>query len=101
MCPAKWQAQYDLTILEKTENNAEVEAKPPITIKSKEAKGKRRMESIDSRIPKKSKQEGFSDKQCVLCKKHGWLYKSHNTRDCRKYNPNGTPIKRNGGTGSA
>ena len=39
MCPAKWQTQYDLTeksvntwalllILEKTENNAEVEAKP-------------------------------------------------------------------------
>jgi hypothetical protein len=42
MCPAKWQTQYDLTektppvntralllILEKIENNAEVETKPP------------------------------------------------------------------------
>ena len=33
--------------------------------------------------------------------KHGGPYKSHNTHDCRKFNPNGTPIKRNGGEGSA
>ena len=26
--------------------------------------------------------------------------KMHNTCDCRKYDPYGTPIKRNGGTGS-
>ena len=52
------------------------------------------------RIPKKSKQVGFSDKQCTLCKKHSGPYKSHKTRDCRKFNPDGTPIKRNGGTGS-
>ena len=45
------------------------------------------MESIDSRIPKESKQVGFSDKQCALCKKHGGPYKSHNTRDCCKFNP--------------
>ena len=43
------------------------------------------MESIDSRIPKMSKQVGFSDKQCALCKKHGGPYKSHNTHDCRKW----------------
>ena len=59
------------------------------------------MESIDSHIPKKSKQVGISDKQCALCKKHGGSYKSHNTHDCRKFNPYGTPIKRNGGTGRA
>jgi hypothetical protein len=48
MCPAKWQTQYDLTekttpvntwalllILEKIENSAEVEAKPPSVIKPK------------------------------------------------------------------
>ena len=78
---AKWQTQYDLTekmtpvntralllILEKIKNNTEVEAQPPSGIKPKGAEGKYRMESIDSRIPKQSKQVGFSDKQCALCK---------------------------------
>ena len=114
MCPSKWQTQYDLTekttpvntralllILEKIENNAEVEAKPPNAIKPKGAEGKHKMESIDSRIPKKSKQVGFSDKHCALCKKHGRPHKSHNTCNCHKYNSNGSPIKRNGGAGSA
>ena len=86
-------------IVEKIKNNAEVETKPPM-IKPKGAEGKRKMESIDSRIPKKSKQVGFSEKHCALCKKHGRPYKSHNTCDCRKYNPDGTPNKRNGGAGS-
>ena len=108
------QTQYDLTekttpvntraillILEKIENHAEVEAKPPSVITSKGAEAKCKMESINSRISKKSKQVGFSDKQCALCKKHGGLYKSHNTRDCHKFNPDGTPIKRNGGACSA
>jgi len=58
------------------------------------------MDSINSRIPQKSKQVGFSDNQCALCKKHGGPYKSHNTHDHRKFNPNDTPIKRNGGAGS-
>jgi len=88
-------------ILEKIENNAEVEAKAPSMIKPKAAEGKCRMESIESRIPKKSKQVGFSDNQFALCKKHGRPHNLHNTCDCRKYNPNGTPIKRNGGAGSA
>jgi len=113
MCLAKWQTQYDLTvkttpvntrifllILEKIENNAEMETKPHSTIKPKGAEGKCKMESIDSRIPK-SKELGFSNKHCTLCKKHGGSHKLHNTRDCHKYNPNGTPIKRNGGAGSA
>jgi len=90
-----------LLILEKIENITEVEAKPPSVIKPIGAEGKCKMESIDSHIPKKPKQVGFSDKQCALCKKHGGPYKSHNTRDCRKFNPNSTPIKRNEGTGSA
>jgi hypothetical protein len=114
MCLAKWQTQYDLTekttpvntralllILEKIENNLEVEAQPPSVIEPKGAEGTCRMESIDSGIPKKSKQVGFSDNQCAQCKKHGRPYKSHNTHDCRKFNPDGTPIKRNGGAGSA
>jgi hypothetical protein len=113
MCPAKCQTQYNLTekaihvntralllILEKIKNNAEVETKPPSVIKPKGAEGKCKMESIDSCIPKKSKQVGFSDKHCALCKKHGGPHKSHNIHGCLKYNSNGTPIKRNGGTGS-
>ena len=59
------------------------------------------MESIDSCIPKKSKQIGFSDKHCALCNKHGGPHKSHNMLDCCKYNSNGTPIKKNGGSGGA
>ena len=68
MCPAKWQTQYNLTekmtpvktrdlllILEKIEDNAKVETKPPSVIKTKGAEGKHKMESIDSYIPKKSK----------------------------------------------
>jgi hypothetical protein len=113
MCPAKWQTQYDLMekptpvstralllTLEKIKNNAKVETKPPIVIKPKGAEGKCKMESIDSHIPQKPKKVGFSDKQCILCKKHGRPYKSHNTRDCCKFNLNGTPIKKNGGAGS-
>ena len=69
-------------------------------INSKVDEGKRKTTSINSRIPKKSKQVGFSDKQYALCKKHDGPYKSHNTRDCNKFNPNGTPIKRNGGAAS-
>ena len=66
--PAKWQTQYELTekttpantgalllILEKIKNNTEVETKPPRVIKPKGAEGKRKMESIDSHIPMKSK----------------------------------------------
>jgi hypothetical protein len=78
-----------------------VETKPPSAIKPKGAEGKCKMESIDSHIPKKSKKVGFSEKHCALCKKHGGPHKSHNTHDCRKYNADGTPTKRNGGAGSA
>jgi hypothetical protein len=81
------------------ENNAEVETTWPGMIKPKGAGGKHRMESIDWNIPKKSKKVGFSDKQCILCKKHGGPHKSHNTHDCCNYKPDGTPIKRNGGAG--
>ena len=111
MCPAKWQTQYDLMekltpvnsralllILEKIKNNGEVETKPSSMIKLKGVEGKHKMESIDSRISKNSKQAGFSNKHCALCKKHGGPHKLHNIHDCLKYNPDGTPIKRNGGT---
>ena len=113
MCPAKWQTQYDLTekttpvsvrallpILEKIKNNAELDAKPPNN-KMKGAGEKHKMDSMDSRIPKKQKAVNFSDKHCALCKKHGGPYKSHNTRDCRRFNSDGTPTKRNGGAGNS
>jgi hypothetical protein len=29
------------------------------------------MESVDSRIPKKSKKEGWTKRHCILCKKNG------------------------------
>jgi hypothetical protein len=57
------------------------------------------MELLDSCIPKKPKL-GFSDKHSALCKKLRGPYKSHSTHDCRKYNSNGTPNKRNGGAGT-
>ena len=112
MCPAKWQTQYDFTenttpvstralllVLEKVENNVELDTKPPGTNKAKGADLKHKMESMDSRIPKKAKKEGWTEKHCVLCKKHGGAHKSHNTRDCRCYNKDGTPIKKHGGAG--
>jgi len=65
MCPAKWQTQYDLMekttpvntralllILEKIENNTEVDTKPPSMTKPKGAEGKHKMELIDSCTPK-------------------------------------------------
>ena len=58
------------------------------------------MECINCHIPKKSKQVAFSDEQCALYKRREGPYKSHNTRDCLKFNPVSTPIKKNGGTGS-
>ena len=71
LCPAKWQTQYNLMekttpvntrallmILEKIQNNTDVEIKPPSMIKPKGAEGKYRMELITSSIPKKSKQVG-------------------------------------------
>eukprot|EP00804_Cyclotella_cryptica_P031002 CCRYP_013583-RA/>CCRYP_013583-RA protein AED:0.44 eAED:1.00 QI:0/0/0/1/1/1/2/0/395 len=112
MCPAKWKTQYNLTenttpvstralllVLENIENNVELDAMPSSTTKAKGADQKRKMESVDSRNPKKPKKVGWTDKQCVLCKKHGGLHKSHNSRDCRRHNKDSTPIKKNGGAG--
>jgi hypothetical protein len=114
MCPAKWQTRYNLTenstpvstralllVLENIENNMELDAKPSSTTKAKGAEQKRKMESEDSRIPKKPKKVGWTEKHCVLCKKHGGMHKTHNTRDCRWYNKDGTPAKKNGGAGKS
>jgi hypothetical protein len=112
MCPAKWQTQYDLTenstpistralllVLENIENYVELNAKPASMTKAKGAEQKRKIESEDSRIPKKPKKVGWTEKHCMLCKKHGGAHKTHNTRDCRHYNKDGTPIKKHGSAG--
>jgi hypothetical protein len=112
MCPAKWQAQYDLTenttpistrslllVLKNIENNAELDTKLPSVTKMKGADGKCTMEWMDSRIPKKPEKVGWTNKHCVLCKKHSRPHKSHNTCNCHHFNKDGTPIKKNGGTG--
>ena len=110
MCPARWQAQYDLSknttpvstralllMLVNIENNADLDPKLSNPNKPKGAEGKRKMESIDSQIPKKPKKVGWTDKHCILCKNHGGLFKSHNMHDCRRFNKDGTPIKNHGG----
>ncbi len=38
------------------------------------------------RIPKKV----CTEKHCNLCKKHGGAYMTHNTRDCRRFEEDGT-----------
>ena len=94
MCPARWQTQYDLTenstpistralllVLENMENNVELDAKPASTTKAKRAEQKHKMELEYSRIPKKPKKVGWTEKHCVLCKKHVGRHKNHNTHD--------------------
>ena len=88
MGPAKWQTQYDQTqnttpvgtkalllVLKNIESNAEVDYKAQKPTKTKGAKGKHKMEWIDSRIPKKPTKVGWTDKHCIHCKNHGWLSK--------------------------
>jgi len=61
MCPAKWQTKYNLMekttpvsvwaillILEKIENNVELDVKPPSNNKMKGAREKHKIESMDS-----------------------------------------------------
>jgi hypothetical protein len=111
MCPAKWQTQYELTenstpvstralflVLENIENNVKLDTKPATLTKAKGAEQKRKMESEDSRIPKKPKKVGWTEKHCVLCKKHGGAHTTHNTRECRRYNKDGTLVKKLGST---
>ena len=94
MCPAKWQTQYELTenstpvstralllVLENIENYVELDAKPASMTKAKGAEQKHKMESEDSHIPKKPKKVGWTEKHCMLCKKHGGAHKTHTTRD--------------------
>ena len=73
--------------------------KVQVSTKTKGAEGKGNMELIDSPYPKKPKKVGWTDKHCILCKKHGGSFKSHNMHDCCCFNKDNTPIKNHGGAG--
>ena len=108
MYPVKWQRQYNLMenstlvstrallmVLENNESNVELDDKPPSKDKVKGADSKRRAESNDSRNPKKAK-KGWTKKHCSLCKKHGGTHTTHNTKECRRYNKDGSHKKAGG-----
>ncbi len=52
----------------------------------------KKAESNDSRNPKKSK-KGRTEKYCSLCKKHVVAHTTHNTKECRRYNKDGSHKK--------
>ena len=52
-----------------------------------------KMTSYCDRIPKKPKTSPKPSKHCNLCEKHGGGPKMHNTNECKKYQPDGTPKK--------
>ncbi len=87
MFPAKWQTQCDLMenttlfstrapllVPENIKCNAAVDYKQNPT-KTKGAKRKCKMESINSCIPRKYKKVGWTNKHCIHCKKHGGIQK--------------------------
>jgi hypothetical protein len=107
MCPLLWQDQYNmnkkgmtpmdmrllLTSLEATERICTHEkGKPDNHEKSNKSsykgkKGKKRPGTdLTVRVPKKVRFE----KHCDLCKKHGGAHTTHTTRECRKYEKDGT-----------
>jgi len=51
-----------------------------------EKKGTKRPGTESPRVPKKVRTE----KHCDLCKKHGGAHTTHNTRDCRRFEKDGT-----------
>ena len=110
MCPESWQDQYDLiqesvlpqsmqkllmvleTIEKMMENQTAKEKAHPAKQENKtdfKKSGKRKgMSSSTNHIPKKTKPS--SDCFCQLCKEHGGPHMAHNTRDCHKYERDGS-----------
>ncbi len=80
------------------ENNAEVDYKAQNHTNMKGAKGKRKMESIDSHIPKKPKRGAGLTSMCSLQEAWG-VFKSHDMRSCHHFNKDGTPTKGHGDAG--
>ena len=109
MCPARWQAQYDLSknttplstrallvMLENIENNADLEQ----AYKPKQAKrGWREVQDGVYQLPdSKETQEGGLDQQALCPLQEAWgPFKSHNMCDCRHFNKDRMPIKNCGG----
>ncbi len=77
------------------ENQAAKEKARPVKQENKtnfEKSGKRKgMSSSADRIPKKVKSS--SDQFCQLCKEHGGPHSMHNTKDCCKYEKDGSKKK--------
>ncbi len=99
MCPLQWQDQYNmnqkgmtpmdmrllLTLLEAikcicTYEKGKLESSEKSSRKSKKGK-KRPGTKATVRVPKKV----CFEKRCNLCKKHGGVYTTHNTCDCRRF----------------
>ena len=85
-----------LMVLENIESNVELDDKPPSKDKAKGSDSKRKAESYDSCNPQKAKKD-WTEKHCSLCKKHGGMHTTHNTKECRHYNKDGSH-KKAGGT---
>ena len=106
MCPYTWQDQYNLhekggaptdirSLLQSLEAIERVcgqegssKSNPSRDEKAShsEKKGTKRPGTESPRVPKKVRTE----KHCDLCKKHGGAYTTHNTRDCRRFEKDGT-----------
>ena len=106
MCPYTWQDQYNLhekggaptdirSLLQSLEaiervcgqeGNAKSNPSRDEKPSGSEKKGTKRPGTESPRVPKKVRTE----KHCDLCKKHGGAYTTHNTRDCRRFEKDGT-----------
>jgi hypothetical protein len=99
MCPIQWQDQYNLnkkgmtpmdmhsllTSLEAIERvctykKGKLESSEKPSHRSKKGK-KHPGTEAPIRVPKKA----CFEKHCDLCKKHGGVYTTHNTRECRRF----------------
>jgi hypothetical protein len=104
MCPHQWQDQYNLqekgmTLIDMRTLLASLEAiericthkKVPAPSREKasqksKAGAKRPNTGATLRVPKKV----CFEKSCELCKKYGGAHTTHATKDCRKYEKDGT-----------
>ena len=107
MCPYTWQDQYNLhkkggTLVDTHSLLVSLEAIERVCGQERskksnpsrdekashsEKKGtKRPGTEANARVPKKAR----AKKHCDLCKKHGYAYTTHNTRDCCWFEKDGT-----------
>jgi hypothetical protein len=110
MCPLIWQDQYNLnkkgmtpmdmrlllTSLEAIEcictyEKGKLDNLEKSNKSSNKSKKGKKCPGTDSmvRVPKKVRFEKF-EKHCKLCKKHGGTHTTHNTRDCCRFEKEGT-----------